>query len=238
MAEFESVKFENYERELKYLVNGNITIDNIVDLFRNHEYSIVSERTKEKKETYYDTIDYSLIRSGEVIRASDYVTEQANGLMYKKNISNPKKPYVSKFEMGSTKAGTIAELLSTFNIHLKQEVNPVMLASMTRYVTIMKEKNSGNTIYLTLDHVMYALPGKPETKQYEDMLEIEDWNTPNSMNGDALRDECLIRADKIIEESDLPLQLIKDTKPYRGYLLLRKSGQINYIGVADENIDA
>ena len=58
------------------------------------------------------------------------------------------------------------------------------------------------------------------------MLEIEDWNTPNSMDGDARCDACLISAARIVEGSGLPLQLIMDTKPYRGYLLLKNAGYI------------
>jgi len=227
MAEFESVKFENYERELKYILTGDVTAEEVVDLFCGCGFSVVSSRMKEKKEIYYDDADYSLIRSGEVIRASDYVTEQAMGFMYKKNISDTTKPYVSKIEMGSTKAQTVAELLSAFDIQINREVTPVMVAAMTRNVTIMEDEKSKNSIYITLDSVVYSLFGKPETEKQEAMLEIEDWNTPNSMNGDTIRDGCLIMADRVIEKSGLPLQLTKDTKPYRGYLLLKNAGFIS-----------
>lgn len=36
------------------------------------------------------------------MRGSNYISEQATGLMYKRNVSDISKPYVSKIEMGST----------------------------------------------------------------------------------------------------------------------------------------
>lgn len=226
MATFESVKFENYERELKYLVlqDCEVTVDLLLTFFIEKEYRIVERYTKEKHEVYYDDSSYSLTLSGEVMRGSNYVSEQTTGLMYKRNVSNISKPYVSKIEMGSTTYKDLNSFSGAFNLNLDSELKPMMTAQMIREVTLI-EKDS-DMLYVSFDKVFYALYESAKQKCYEEMLEIEDWKKPNTLQVDYSYDQHLIAVNKLIQHSSLPLVLTKDTKPYRGYVLLKEKGEI------------
>ena len=54
------------------------------------------------------------------------------------------------------------------------------------------------------------------------MLEIEDWKNPNTTNVDYEYDKHLIEVNKLMIASNLPISLTKDSKYYRGYILLNK----------------
>jgi len=224
MAKFESIKFENYERELKYLISEgtSATLTSLLNLFIENGYCITDMITKEKREVYYDDSQYSLIKSGEVMRASNYVSELATGLMYKRNVSDSLKPYVSKIEMGSTTYKELPDFVKLFNLQLTSQIEPIMKARMTREVAIIEKGN--DKLYVSFDKVFYSTLTSAEV--YEEMLEIEDWKVPNTMNVDHEYENHLLEANRIISDSLLPLVLTKDSKPYRGYILLRKNGII------------
>lgn len=226
MAAFESVKFENFERELKYLISERckITNDALLVFFRENGYKIIEQFTKEKHEIYYDDSSYSLTLNGEVMRGSNYVSEQATGLMYKKNVSDTNKPYVSKIEMGSTTYKDLNSFKSAFDLNLDSALKPMMTAKMFREVTLIEK--GGDMLYVSFDKVFYALYETKGHEYYEEMLEIEDWKNPNTMQVDHSYDSHLIAVSELIQNSSLPLVLTKDTKPYRGYIILKKNGEI------------
>lgn len=226
MATFESIKFENFERELKYLVlrDCKITVDSLLAFFTGKGYSIVERITKEKHEVYYDDSSYSLTLSGEVMRGSNNVSEQATGLMYKRNVSDISKPYVSKDEMGSTTYQNLNSFSDAFNLNLDSTLKPMMTAQMIREVTLIEKDH--DMLYVSFDKVFYALYELEGKKYYEEMLEIEDWKNPNTLHVDHSYDQHLITVNELIQHSSLPLMLTKDTKPYRGYILLKENGEI------------
>lgn len=226
MATFESIKFENFERELKYLVlqNCEVTVDSLISFFTENEYRIVKKFTKEKHEIYYDDSSYSLTLSGDVMRGSNYVSEQAIGLMYKRNVSDINKPYVSKVEMGSTTYKDLNSFSDAFNLDLDSALKPMMTAQMIREVMLIEK--ASDMLYVSFDKVFYALYGSEKQKYYEEMLEIEDWKNPNTLHVDYSYDKHLITVNELVQHSSLPLTLTKDTKPYRGYVILKEKGEI------------
>ena len=226
METFESVKFENFERELKYLVlqDYQITIDSLLAFFTEKGYRIDKRFTKEKHEVYYDDSSYSLTLSGEVMRGSSYISEQATGLMYKRNVSDIGKPYVSKVEMGSTTYKDLNSFSDAFNLNLDSSLKPMMTAQMIREVMLIEKNN--DILYVSFDKVFYALYELESKKYYDEMLEIEDWKNPNTLYVDHSYDQHLLTINELIQHSSLPLTLTKDTKPYRGYVILKENGEI------------
>ena len=55
---------------------------------------------------------------------------------------------------------------------------------------------------------------------YEEMLEIEDWKNPNTTNVDYDYDRHLIKVNNLISNAQLPIELTKDSKYFRGYTVL------------------
>ena len=101
------MEFENYERELKYLIKKNekYTSKQFLEFIYENGYKLVESFEKEKHETYYDDNDFSILKRGDVMRGSNMVTEQFKGFLYKTNKCNPQKPYVSKLELGTKLRG-------------------------------------------------------------------------------------------------------------------------------------
>ena len=101
------MEFENYERELKYLIKKNekYTSKQFLEFLCENGYKLVESFEKEKHETYYDDNDFSILKRGDVMRGSNMVTEQFKGFLYKTNKCNPQKPYVSKLELGTKLRG-------------------------------------------------------------------------------------------------------------------------------------
>ena len=60
-----------------------------------------------------------------------------------------------------------------------------------------------------------------ENKKYNgEMLEIEDWKNPNTTNVDYDYDRHLIKVNNLISNAQLPIELTKDSKYFRGYTVL------------------
>lgn len=101
------MEFENYERELKYLIKKNekYTSKQFLEFLYENGYKLVESFEKEKHETYYDDNEFTILNRGDVMRGSNMVTEQFKGFLYKTNKCNPEKPYVSKLELGTKLRG-------------------------------------------------------------------------------------------------------------------------------------
>lgn len=214
------MEFENYERELKYLIKDKSSLDDVLKVFYDNGYKLIETMTNEKHETYYDDAKLTVLKRGDVMRGSKHVTEQFNGFLYKKNMCDDNKPYVSKLELGTKLRGQykdVNEFIKELDLDVKDGLRPILYAKMMRYVGII-EKNA-DRLYVTYDKVKYYEKEEAESV-YEDMLEIEDWIKPNTTTGDYNYDEHLIVANKILSNSNLPIELTKDSKYFRGYTLL------------------
>lgn len=199
------MEFENYERELKYLIKKNekYTSKQFLEFLYENGYKLVESFEKEKHETYYDDNDFSILKRGDVMRGSNMVTEQFKGFLYKTNKCNPQKPYVSKLELGTKLRGQykdVNEFIKELNIDVKGQLNIKLFANMKREVSIV-EKDESNSVY-------------------EEMLEIEDWKNPNTTNVDYDYDRHLIKVNNLISNAQLPIELTKDSKYFRGYTVL------------------
>lgn len=227
---FENADFKNYERELKYLLTGvsKLSLDQVVHFLNGYGYKVVETVAKEKHEAYYDDKKFTLIKKGEVMRRSKHIhvaEEQFSGFVYKKSMNDPTKPYVSKLELGeSGQHETVEEFLAKLGLDIEVLADPVLYAVMLRDVAIV-EKNF-DRLYISYDKTDYFRNIGAE-KVYEEMLEIEDWNRPNSTEGDYSYDKHLLEVNNIVLNGELPVKLTKDTKPYRGYKILIESTETN-----------
>ena len=203
------MEFENYERELKYLIKKNekYTSKQFLEFLYENGYKLVESFEKEKHETYYDDNDFSILKRGDVMRGSNMVTEQFKGFLYKTNKCDPKKPYVSKLELGTKLRGQykdVNEFIKELNIDVKGQLNIKLFA---------------DRLYVSYDKVKYF--EKDESNSvYEEMLEIEDWKNPNTTNVDYDYDRHLIEVNNLISNAQLPIELTKDSKYFRGYTVL------------------
>lgn len=218
------MEFENYERELKYLLidNEKCSPKQVIEFLNKHGYSLIESFTKEKHETYYDDSKLTILNRGDVMRGSNMVTEQFKGFLYKKNMCNPDKPYVSKLELGTKLRGQyrdVNDFIRELNVGVEGELKPILYANMIREVSIV-DKN-GDRLYISYDKVKYF--EKDESNSvYEEMLEIEDWKNPNTTEVDYDYDKHLIEVNKLVLNGELPLELTKDSKYFRGYSILNK----------------
>ena len=218
--EFKNIEFKNFERELKYLLTGasKLSLDQVLHFLGRHGYQVVETVAKEKHETYYDDAEFTLIRRGDVMRGSKHITEQFSGFMYKKNVSDPDKPYVSKLELGvSGQHKTVQEFVAELGLDIQVLADPVLYAVMLRDVAIV-EKNL-DRLYISYDKVDYY-KDLGAGKVHEEMLEIEDWNRPNTTDVDYSYDAYLCEVNRVLLSGELPVKLTRDTKPYRGYKIL------------------
>ena len=216
------MEFENYERELKYLINNKCSSKEVLKFLYQHDYKLVESFTKEKHETYYDDSDLTILNRGDVMRGSDMVTERFKGFLYKKNICNPSKPYVSKLELGTKlrdKYKDVNDFVKELDIKIEKLLKPVLYANMIREVAIVEKNN--DRLYISYDKVKYFK--KEETESiYEEMLEIEDWKNPNTIDVDYDYDVHLLEVNQLIINSNLNVELTKDSKYCRGYILLNE----------------
>jgi hypothetical protein len=222
----EIIEFKNYERELKYLLTGvsKLSLDQVLHFLNFHGYKVVETMAKEKHETYYDDAKFTLTKRGDVMRGSKHITEQFSGFMYKKNESDPNKPYVSKLELGSGQYKTVDEFIAKLEMDIEVLADPILYAVMLRDIAIV-EKNL-DRLYITYDKVDYFMAIGAE-KVYEEMIEIEDWNRPNSTDVDYNYDAHLCEVNRVFLNGELPIKLTKDTKPYRGYKILIEKHETN-----------
>lgn len=216
----------NYERELKYLFSGEQTIDpeDVFAFLKFYGFRIIDRQVKRKNEIYYDNDDFSFIKRGDVIRRSSHIkgSDVYTHFMYKKNVYNPNLPYVSKYEYGSGLYDTVDCFVSQIGLSTESCLSPVLYATMVRNIAIF-EKN-GLRLYTTYDTVDYYKDAS-SIKVRENMLEVEDWTTPNTIeNANNRNDSHLLEVnDLLLRNSRFPLYLTKDSKPFRGYYLLKKN---------------
>ncbi len=216
------MEFENYERELKYLLteNGKSSLEDVLQFLYKHGYKLVETKTQEKHETYYDDSSLTILNRGDVMRGSKHITEQFNGFLYKKNKCDANKPYVSKLELGTKLRGQykdVNEFIKELDVTVNGVLTPILYANMIRNVGIV-EKNS-DRLYVTYDKVKYFKKDE-SSAVYEEMLEIEDWRKPNTTNVDYDYDAHLIEVNKLMLNGELPMKLTKDSKYFRGYTIL------------------
>lgn len=215
------MEFDNYERELKYLLteNSKLSRDQILQFLNGYGYEIVEIITKEKHESYYDDKTFTLLSRGDVMRGSKHITAQVSGFMYKKNVSDSSKPYVSKIEIASGQYRTIKDFIADLDIDVKVQSDPVLYAKMIRDVAIVAK--GSDRLLICYDKVDYFnnvnAPGT-----YEEMLEIEDWNRPNTTDVDYDYDSHLLEVNNILLNGGLPIILTKHSKYDRGYIVLNE----------------
>lgn len=216
------MEFNNYERELKYLITDELPFDMILQFISKHGYSLLETKLKRKNEVYYDDEKFSFIKKGDVIRSSTHFNVDGTyfHFMYKKNVSKPTKPYVSKYELGSGQYVSVNDFLAELKISLSSKINPILHAEMTRETCIVEKK--GLRLLISYDNVKY-FKRESSTFVYEKMLEIEDWTTPHTLlAADSKEDAHLCDINKYIQGiNGLPVKLIKDSKAYRGLILLK-----------------
>ena len=216
------MEFENYERELKYLLKEKekCSSKQVLEFLYKNGYKLIEAFEKEKHETYYDTNKLTILHRGDVMRGSNMVTEQFKGFLYKVNKCNPDKPYVSKLELGTKLRGQykdVNEFIKELNIDVKGKLSIKLFANMKREVSIVEK--DGDRLYVSYDKVKYF--EKDESNSvYEEMLEIEDWKNPNTTNVDYDYDRHLIEVNNLISNAQLPIELTKDSKYFRGYTVL------------------
>ena len=218
------MEFENYERELKYLIKKNekYTSKQFLEFLYENGYKLVESFEKEKHETYYDDNEFTILNRGDVMRGSNMVTEQFKGFLYKTNKCNPEKPYMSTLVHGTKLRGEykdVNEFIKELNINVRGELSIKLFANMKREVSIVEK--DGDRLYVSFDKVKYF--EKDESNSvYEEMLEIEDWKKPNTTDVDYDYDRHLIEVHNLISKAQLPIELTKDSKYFRGYTVLNK----------------
>lgn len=220
------MELKNFERELKYLIMGDmeISFEEIINVFNSHDYSLIETKLKKKYEAYYDDVDFSLIKKGDVIRGSTHFNKDNIyfHFMYKKNVSKSAKPYLSKYEFGSGQFESVKDFISELNLYdIVVQSKPVLYAEMTRETAVFGKDDY--KLLISYDDVKYY-KDKSTSQVCEKMLEVEDWTTPYTTvaeNDDY--DAHLLYINELLLDK-LPIQLTKKSKPYRGLLLLGESG--------------
>ena len=217
------MKLKNFERELKYLLTGEneLIFEDIVEVFNLNNYCKVEYRQKQKNEIYYDDNNLSVIKMGNVIRESTHFNKDGvySHFMFKKNVSVPTKPYVSKYEYGSDEFKTVQEFVQALeDCNIKIMLKPVLYAEILRETAVFEKDN--HKLLMSYDNVTYY-KHKNGIQVFEKMLEIEDWTTPYTTIAEKETfDMHLLTINEALLKK-LPIQLTKDSKPYRGYLLLK-----------------
>jgi len=196
------------EREIKYLVHGKTSLDEILKALLCDGFEIANPpRVKHKDEIYYDDKNYTILNRGDVLRESNHRVDNKHihEFMYKMQNSNAEKPYVEKIEIRA-KLNTIDEFKALFGSEIPQDIKPVLRASMERNFATVKKADL--LIIITLDKTKYT---KGEQSFTELMVEFEDISDIES-------DSQFDYIDKLVQQSRLPLELTKQSKYERGYL--------------------
>lgn len=220
------MKLKNFERELKYLIKEGQELDfkEIADVFYVSGYSMVESRWKKKSEAYYDDDCLSVIKKGDVIRGSTHFNKDGKyfHFMLKKNVSRPQKPYVSKYEFGSDQFKTIQDFIAALGFNeIKVRPEPILYAEMTRETAVFEK--DGRRLLISYDNVEYHKDING-VRVCEKMLEVEDWTTPYTTIAEKEDFDTHLLTINDVLASKLPVQLIKSSKPYRGFLLLGEEG--------------
>lgn len=219
------MELKNYERELKYLLKKNykVSFEEILEIFNSYDYSLIESRHKKKHEIYYDDANLSILKKGDVLRGSTHFNKDSTyfHFMYKKNVSDPCKPYVSKYEFGSGQFKSVHEFISALDLSdVIIQPDPVLYAEMTRETAVFKKDDY--KFLVSYDNVEYHKDINA-IKVCEKMLEVEDWTNPyTTMIENDKYDAHLLSVNSLLLNK-LPLELTKNSKPYRGFLLINES---------------
>ena len=219
----QNAEFQNYERELKYLLTeGKLSLEEILDFLKKHGYELEETKQKEKHEAYHDDKKLTLINRGDVLRSSKHVTDGFSAFMFKQNVSDTNKPYVSKLELGTgqykTRFNSLEEYVAALGLDLDIQSDPVLYARLMRDTAVVA-RSELDRLLISLDNVDYfKTPDAPIT--HEKMLEIEDWVNPNTVDVNYDNDAHLCGVNELLLGGGLPIRLTKHTKPYRGCKVL------------------
>lgn len=214
------MELNNYERELKYLLNPNsdLTFEEIKNAFSKASYALIETCDKKKQEIYYDDPYYTIIKRGDVLRGSTHFNADGtfSHFMYKKNVSHCNTLYVSKYEIGSDQFKTVQDFFISLNLPYNiSDLIPVLCAEVIRKTAVFEKGN--HKILVSYDNVKYS---QNQTCVYEKMLEAEDWTTPYTLKAASNPfDRHLLETNEFLLKN-FPLSLTHDSKPYRGITLL------------------
>jgi len=219
------MEHKNYERELKYLIEKGLSITELQKFFEVHGYKVVEARSKQKHEDYYDDKNLSLLNRGDVVRGSKHIykTHVYPHFMYKKDMSDPSKPYVTRLEVGSGEYKSVDELILGLGLDFAVQSSPILHAEMERDMIVIERDME--KLLVCNDTTKYFTDGK--TNLSESMLELEDWTNPNQNTELRNVDASLLEAHELLRKSGLPIKLTKHTKPYRGYKILGEHGIVD-----------
>jgi len=218
------VEHNHYERELKYLLEtGGVSLVQILGLLEKYGYQLIKAKPKEKHEAYYDDRNLTLTNNQEVMRESRHYTQKGklkkHRFMYKKNLSDPNKPYVAKAELGSGKYKSVQDFVEALKLDADISPVPFLYAQVKRATAIVGK--GPERLLISHDKIEYFKDNELASA-FEEELEIEDWTDPHTgVRRDS--DVCLCEANEILVNSGLPLQLTKCSKHYRGLELLGKN---------------
>ena len=220
-----------------------ISIDSIHD-FPNHPFKVNDDEDMNKliesiqeRGVYLPTIvrqrvngDYEMIsghrRKHAAIKAGlktipcivkNLTDDEATILMVDSNIQ--REELLPSEKAFAYKMKDVNEFIKELNINVRGELSIKLFANMKREVSIVEK--DGDRLYVSYDKVKYF--EKDESNSvYEEMLEIEDWKKPNTTDVDYDYDRHLIEVHNLISKAQLPIELTKDSKYFRGYTVLNK----------------
>jgi len=209
------------ERELKYLLEkGTVSLEQILALLNKHGYQLEKYKPKEKHEAYYDDGLLTLTKSQCVIRESHHLSPKGklkkHRFMYKTNVSDINKPYVSKLELGSGKFKSVNDFIAALDLDIDIVQNPFLYAEVKRRTAVVKK--GFERLLISHDKIKYS-KGNNSPIASEEELELEDWTNPHT----GIWRDCdarLCETHDILTTSGLPLEPTKRSKHCRGHELL------------------
>lgn len=105
MSSENAINHRNLERELKYLVPNQCStlLAEVAGALSSHGFKTTDHAKKLKNEEYFDDASFSYLGRGDVVRLSRHHSESGiySHFLFKRNVSAPETPYVSKIEIGS-----------------------------------------------------------------------------------------------------------------------------------------
>lgn len=213
----------NLERELKYLVPAGSSVDpsEVVAALTRCGFVQTERMTKCKREEYFDDGVLSCLRRGDVLRRTRHVSARGVDVhyMYKRNVTDPTKPYVSKVELGSGNFQSVHDFAAALGMPEERDLDIVLCAVVERENAVVQRE--GLRLLICVDRVDYHLPGS-RTAVSDAMVEIEDWTRPNEYYSEAFDDAHLLAADDaVLLELGAWLRRTALSKYARGAGLLR-----------------
>jgi len=200
------------ERELNYVNEyGNIShvnlLKNAVKMLEKFDFKLARDRMKgtTKVEAYYDDPDLSIIKKGNVLRSMKNA-EHDNAtffFFYKQYFNKPDKPYDLYKESRSEASESFAAFLHNLGLGIAVEKDPVLNADIKRRSVVLE--NESARLVIACEHVEYYKTVKLD--MWENLIEIADLSMQD--------EELFCRVNEVLLK-ELPIRLIKQTKPQRG----------------------